>query len=260
MVLASLGQHAHNAATVIALWVPKLLGALLILIIGFIVAKFVGGLISRLLNRAGLDRTLHKGQGGSLIQRVVPNPSNLLGRIAFWVIFLAAISLAATKLGIPALSAFIAAIWAYIPNVIAALAIFLVAGAISAAVAGLVTRTMGETPLGKIVATVVPILVMSIAAFMILEQLKIAHDIVVTTYTLLLGAVALGAALAFGLGGREVAGRMLEGAYEAGQQNKEQYKRDLSQGVDRAKEQATELKEKAQSEQAGTGVGATTDR
>ena len=144
------------------------------------------------------------------------------------------------------MTAFVGAIWAYLPNVLAAVLIFLVAGAISGAVVALVKRTMGETALGRIVATVVPILVMTIATFMILEQLKIAHDIVVTTYTLLLGAIALGAALAFGLGGRDVAARMLEGAYQKGQENKEQFKRDLDTGVSRAKSEVEDKKQDLQ--------------
>src|SRR5206468_6475727 len=110
--------------------------------------------------------------------------------------------------------------------------------AVAGAVVALVKRTMGDTALGKIVATAVPVLVMTIATFMILEQLKIAHDIVVTTYTLLLGAIALGAALAFGLGGRDVARQMLEGAYEKGQENKDQYRRDLDRGLTSARSQA----------------------
>jgi hypothetical protein len=121
-------------------------------------------------------------------------------------------------------------VWAYIPNVIAALAIFLIAGAISAGVSTLATRLMGDTPTGRVIATAAPILVMTIATFMILEQLKIAHDIVVTTYTLVLGSIALAAALAFGLGGRDVAGRMLEGAYAAGQREADQVKQDVRHG------------------------------
>jgi hypothetical protein len=70
------------------------------------------------------------------------------------------------------------------------------------------------------------------------------------TYTLVLGAIALGSALAFGLGGREVAGRMLQGAYEKGQANKEQFRRDLDQGMSRAKEEAGAKKEEL--EQDGT--------
>src|SRR6476646_4997746 len=224
MMLFSISDSVQHAFTVFFAWLPRLAGALIVLLIGYLVAKLVAKLLSRLLQGAGLDRTLHSGQGGNFVQRVTDSPSSLLGRIAFWAIFLGAISLAASVLGIAALTGFVAAIWAYIPNVIAALAIFLVAGAISAAVAGFVGRTMGATPLGRIVATAVPVVIMSIAVFMILEQLKIATQIVTITYAAIWGAIALGSALAFGLGGRGVNARMLEGAYQKGQANKERYK------------------------------------
>ncbi len=256
-MVASIGGQLHNAGTVVALWFPRLIAFLVILLIGYIIAKVVAGLITRVLHRAGLDRTVHTGMGGSYIQRVVSSPSRLIGRIAFWALFLGAVSLAASVLKVAALTAFIAAIFAYIPNVIAALLIFLVAGTISGAVVALVQRTMGETGTGKILSAIVPALVMGIAIFMILEQLKIAHDIVVTTYTLLLGAIALAAALAFGLGGREVAGQMLQSAYESGQANKDQMKQDLNTGMERGKEHAQELKDRAdsRSEQPPTPMG-----
>ena len=164
--------------------------------------------------------------------------------------------MAVSVLGIEALTSFVAAVYAYLPNVLAALLIFLVASAVAAGIATLVTRVMGDTGLGKIVATVAPILVMTIATFMILEQLKIAHDIVITTYTLLLGAIALASALAFGLGGREVAGQMLQGAYQKGQENKQQFKQDLDTGMARAREEAKakqdELRQNGEPEPAPT--------
>jgi hypothetical protein len=246
MVLFSISGKVDNAFTVFFAWLPRLAGALLVLILGYLVAKFVGKLVARVLQRAGLDRTLHSGQGGNFVQKVTQSPSHLIGRLVFWAILLGAISLAAAVLGIAALTGFVAAIWAYIPNVIAALAIFLVAGAISAAVAGLVSRTMGDTPLGKIVATAVPVLVMAIAVFMILEQLKIATQIVTITYAALWFAIALGSALAFGLGGRDVAARMLEGAYQKGQENKDQMRRDLQTGKERAREQMEQAKDQLQ--------------
>ena len=247
MVIAGIGDELDRAGDVVALWAPKLLAALVVLIVGYIIAKVVSGLIARALRGAGLDRTLRSGQGGQFVQRVTQSPSGVLGRIAFWALLLGTLSLAASVLGIAALTAFVGAIFAYLPNVIAAILIFLVAGALAAGVATLVGRLMGDTPLGKIIATAAPILIMTIATFMILEQLKIAHDIVVTTYTLLLGAIALGSALAFGLGGRDVAARMLEGAYSKGQQNKEQFKQDLGQGKERAQEQVDRARSEFQS-------------
>src|SRR3954463_2052304 len=255
MVLFSISDSIDRAFTVFFEWIPRLAGALLVLVIGYFVAKILAKVIWRVLQRAGLDRALHSGQGGNFVQRVTSSPSHLIGRIAFWAIFLGAVSLAASVLGIAALTAFVGAIWAYIPNVIAALVIFLVAGAISAGVAGLVGRTMGDTPLGKIVATAVPVIVMSIAVFMILVQLKIATQIVTITYAALWGAIALGSALAFGLGGRDVAARMLEGAYQSGQRNKAQFKRDLDQGMHRASGEVDRMKEQAQ--ESGNAGGAT---
>jgi hypothetical protein len=241
----NIGDSVERGFDVFFSWLPALLAALAILVIGFIVAKVVGNLIGRALRGAGLDRTLHEGPAGGFVRKVSDSPSRLLGRIAFWALFLGAVSLAVTALGIDALTDFVAAVFAYLPNVIAALLIFIVAGAIAAAVSALVTRFMGETGLGKIVATVAPILVMTIATFMILDQLKIAETIVTITYAALLGAIALGSALAFGLGGREVAARMLEGAYQKGQENREQFRSDLDLGIRRARADAETVKESA---------------
>jgi hypothetical protein len=179
----------------------------------------------------------------------------LLGTIAFWAILLGAISLAVSVLGIEALTDFVAAVYAYLPNVLAALLIFLVAGAIAAGIAALIGRTMGDTPTGKVLATVAPGLVMAIAIFMILDQLMIAETIVTITYAALIGALALAAALAFGLGGRDVASQMLGGAYQKGLENTDQVKQDLAQGKERAQQDMDRAKEAAQEKQpAGTGA------
>lgn len=71
MILAKLniGDSVERAFTVFFEWLPALIGALLILVIGYIVAKIVGKLVSRVLKGAGLDRMLHKGQGGSSSRR-----------------------------------------------------------------------------------------------------------------------------------------------------------------------------------------------
>ena len=235
-----IGNSVERGFDTFFAWIPALIGALVILIIGYFVAKIVGNLIARALGRAGLDRQLLSGTAGEWVRKVTATPSMLVGKLAFWAIFLGAISLAATALGINALTAFVASVYAYRPNVVAAVLIFIVAGAIAAGVAALATRFMGDTPTGRIVATAAPILVMTIATFMILDQLKIAQDIVVITYAALLGSVALASALAFGLGGREVAGEMLRGAYIKGQGATDQAKRDLRTGKQRAQAEVDE--------------------
>jgi hypothetical protein len=176
----------------------------------------------------------------------------VVGSLAYWFIFLGALAIAVSQLGIAALDNFVAAIAAYIPNIIVAVLIFVVAGALAAAIGGLVARTMGDTPTGKVVGSVVPVLVMAIATFMILNQLQIAPEIVTITYAALLGGVFLAMALAFGLGGRDVAGRMLADAYEKGQEQRGQVRRDMELGKERGKEDAERAKDEAE-RRAGNG-------
>ena len=173
--------------------------------------------------------------------------------LAFWFLFLGALAIAVSQLGIAALDNFIAAIGAYIPNIIAAVLIFVIAGVVAAAVGGLVARTMGDTPTGKVVGSVVPVLVMAIATFMILNQLQIATEIVTITYAALIGGVFLAMALAFGLGGREVAGRMLSDAYDKGQEQRGQVRRDMEVGKERGKQDASAPKPRPSSARATAG-------
>ena len=221
-------------------FLPNLLGFLVILVIGYIIARVVKGILTKVLTKVGLDKALHSGQTGQYVEKVSPgaSPSKLVGAIAFWFLFLGAVSLAVSALKIPALTTFVSAIYGYLPNVIAAVIIFVIAGAIAGAVATLVAKTMGDTPTGKLVGSIAPLLIMAIATFMILNQLQIAPAIVTITYAALIGAVALGSALAFGLGGRGVAQRMLEDAYDRGQDKTDQVQRDAQLGRDRAERQA----------------------
>ena len=101
----------------------------------------------------------------------------------------------------------------------------------------------------------VPALIMVIAVFMILNQLKIAPQIVTLTYTFLLGSVALAGALAFGLGGREVAARMLEDAYQKGREQKGQVEEDAELAKRRAEAMAEEGKQKLDEKKGPSGGG-----
>ncbi|MDQ3426136.1 MAG: hypothetical protein M3435_08000 [Actinomycetota bacterium] len=249
------GDSLQNAFTELVAFLPNLFGALLLLLLGYIVAKVLGGVTRRALGKAGFDAAVHREPTGQWIKRVIPRPSNLAGAIVFWAVFLGAVSIAVDVLGIEALENLVAAIYSYLPNVLAALLIFIVAVAIAAGVATLAGKFLGDTSLGRIVSTVAPILVFAIATFMILDQLKIAETIVTITYAALIGALALGSALAFGLGGRDVAAQMLQGAYEKGQENKEQLKRELELGKERAKREAEKVKE----EKLGSGDGPQTE-
>jgi len=243
-----IAQSLQRALDGLLGFIPNLIGFLVILLIGYLIARVVKGVITKLLQKAKLDHALHSGQSGEYVEKISPgaSPSALIGGVVFWLIFLFVLSAAIGALKIPAVTAFMNTVLGYLPNVIAAVIIFVLAGAIATAVGGAAAKLMGDTPTGKVIGTAVPALIMAIAVFMVLNQLHIATSIVTITYAALIGAVALGSALAFGLGGREVAGKMLADAYQQGQQNKGQVKQDMQTGKERGQQQAEQARDKAQ--------------
>lgn len=239
-------------------FLPNLLGFVVILVVGYIIARVVKGVVVKLLQKAGLDKALHSGHSGQYVEKLSPgaSPAKLIGAVAFWLIFLFVLSAAIGALKIPAVTSFMNDVLAYLPNVIAAVIIFVIAGVVAGAIATLVTKTMGDTPTGKLVATVVPLLIMAIATFMILNQLRIAPAIVTITYAVLLGSLGLGMALAFGLGGRETAGQLVSGAYTKAQRQNDQVKDDMQTGKERGQQQVQQTKANANGDTDGsTPVG-----
>src|SRR5215210_466346 len=253
----NVGNSLQQALDVFLGFLPNLVGFLVILIVGYFVAKLVKAVVRRVLEKVGVDRALHRSEAGQYVERVSPgaSPAALIGAVVFWLIFIFVLSAAIGALKIPAVTAFMNQVLAYLPNVIVAVLIFVIAAAIAGAIGGLVHKTMGDTGTGRVVRTAVPALVMAIAVFMILNQLRIAPEIVTITYAALIGAVALGSALAFGLGGRGVAQRMLEDAYQRGQDEQDRVKRDLDTGKQRAEQQVDEAQTQVQGGGAPSGAG-----
>ncbi len=235
-----IGQTLQDGVEEIVAFLPNLIGFLLILLIGFIIAKVVSAVVKKLLQKTGVDRRVQESSANKYVDAALPGASVSAGvaKVIFWLVFVFFLFSAIGALRIPALTGFMNDVLAYLPNVIVAIFIFVVAALVSGAVAGGVAKIMGDTPTGKIVATVVPALVMVIAMFMILEQLQIAPEIVRIAFAAVMFALALGLALAFGLGGRAVAERLLENAYRTGQEQREQVRSDVQSGRQNAQSQA----------------------
>lgn len=251
----NIADSVQEALNAFFAFIPNVLGFLAILFIGWLIAKVVRTAVNRGMDSLGVDRKLHDSPAGQYVEKVSPGaqPSHLIGATAYWFIFLFAVSAAIGALQIAALTSFITQVQAFLPNIIVAILIFVVAAALAGAVAGAVQKLMGDTPTGKVVTAVVPGLILAIGLFMVLNQLKIAEEIVTITYAALLGMLALAGALAFGLGGRDVAAQMLQGAYESGQRNKDQMKRDWQTGKERGQQQAQQAQASMQGSDQGNG-------
>ncbi|GAA1436490.1 hypothetical protein GCM10009641_35930 [Mycobacterium cookii] len=234
-----IGDSFQNATDGFFGFLPNLLGFLLILLVGYIVARVVAGVVGKLLERVGIDRRLNESSANRYVDAVLPGASaaNGIARVIFWLIFIFFITTAIGALGIPAATGFMNDVLAYLPNVIVAIVIFIVAALLSGAVAGGVARFMGDTPTGKVVGAVAPAVIMTIAFFMILEQLQIAPEIVRIAFTAIMFALALGLALAFGLGGRDIAADLLRQARDKGSEAASQAKQDAHVGARRARDE-----------------------
>jgi hypothetical protein len=247
---ADIGDSIQGFSDEFFEWLPRLAGALAILVIAWIVARVLRSVLLRYLPRTGMDRAVHSGTTGQYVARYASGfqPSAVIAAIVFWLVLLFGILLALTTLGIEALDNFIAEVVGYLPNVIAAILILVVAVAIAGAIAGGVSKLMGDTVLGKIVASVAPVIVLTVAVFMALVQLRIAVPIVTGAFYIILGAIALGAALAFGLGGRPAAQRMLDSAYERGREAAPRMREEVAVARERAGERVEQAKERVEEE------------
>ena len=198
-------------------FIPNLIGCLVILVIGYLIARLVKAVVAKLLETLGLDRALSGSQAGTYVERMSPGarPSRLVAVVAFWFIFIYAIAAAVGALKIPALTNFMSNVQDYLPNVIAAVLILVIGVALAGIVGSLVDRLMGDTAGARIARAVAPTLILAIVVFMVLNQLRIAPAIVTTTYIALIGMLAVAGALAFGLGGRQLAADMMRDAYDS---------------------------------------------
>ncbi len=212
-----IAQSLQRGLDAIIGFIPNLVGCLVILLIGYLIARLVKAVVAKLLEAVGLDRALGGTQAGGYVERVSPGarPSRLVAVVAFWFIFIYAIAAAVGALKIPALTNFMGNVQNYLPNVIAAVLILVIGVAVAGAVGSLVDRLMGGTPSGRMTRAVAPTLILAIVVFMVLNQLQIAPAIVTTTYIALIGMLAVAGALAFGLGGRELAAEMMRDAYDS---------------------------------------------
>lgn len=212
-----IAQSLQRGLDAVIGFIPNLVGCLVILFIGYLIARLVKAGVAKLLEAVGLDRALSGSQAGTYVERMSPGarPSRLVAVVAFWFIFIYAIAAAIGALKIPALTGFMSNVQNYLPNVIAAVLILVIGVALAGIADSLVDRLLGDTAAGRMARTVAPTLILAIVAFMVLNQLHIAPAIVTVTYIALIGMLAVAGALAFGLGGRELAADMMRDAYDS---------------------------------------------
>ncbi|MBI4470235.1 MAG: hypothetical protein HY650_13030 [Acidobacteria bacterium] len=195
-------------------FVPNILAALVIIGMGLVVAGLLKFIVRKILVLAKFDRFCADYGATLVLTRadIRTAPSTLAGRVVFWFVFVLFLMSGTSALGLEGSNRLIAASILYLPRVFAALLIlligFLVGNFLSRA--ALLASVNAHLPSPRIVSAVVRFMIAILAFAMALDQLQIASNVVTAAFTIAFGAVMLGLAIAFGLGGQDVARRVLE--------------------------------------------------
>ena len=200
--------------TQIMAYLPVLLGALVILIVGWLVAKAIKQLVEWLLttirfdtlaDKAGISEVLRKGN-------LKTTASQVISGLVYWLIMIMVLVIFVNALGLPKASDILASLFAYVPKVIGALFVLVVAMFLANFVSGIVRTAAGNAnlPRPEIFAGISRWAIIIFAVTISLGELGIATLLVTTTFNIILGGICLGLALAFGLGGKDAAAKYLE--------------------------------------------------
>ncbi len=208
-------QTLNDVVAGILVWLPNLGGALLWLLIGWIVARIIQFAISGIFRRVGLDRLAeHVGFARILADAGFdPSGSNLLARIVYWLVLLVFVVAAAESLGLSGVVATLSGFVGYLPSVIAAALILLLGSLIARVVGDAVGALANQTGVGSgpALGQAVRYILLAVVAILALEQLGVQTTLLVVAAAALIGATALSLALAFGIGSREVARNIMAG-------------------------------------------------
>ena len=165
---------------------PKLLGFFLILLIGWFVAKALSKAADALLERVGFDGWVERGSVKAAFDRSKTDASDLIGVIVFWIVFLITLQLAFGIWGPNPISDLLAGVIAYLPNLIVAVIILVIAAMLARVVTDILTPTLGAVQGGETIARLAGLAILVLGIFAALDQLEIAPMIVTGLFYALL--------------------------------------------------------------------------
>jgi hypothetical protein len=209
----ALAQSWRNFATAFALFVPRLIAAIIIFSLGFVVAALTRRAVARLLAWFGFDRlALRTGASEMLRVAELPGPELLVAKIVFWLVWIGFIVSAVDALQLQPFQGLVQEFFRFVPRFLVALLVlalgFLVGNFVWRAT--LLGSVNAGLPGARLLSGTLRLLVIAVAVVMALEQLGLATAVVLTAFAISFGALMLGLAIAFGLGGRDAARLLLE--------------------------------------------------
>jgi hypothetical protein len=186
----------------IAGFLPNLIGAAVIFVIGWMIAKFLRKLIHRGLTKVGVDALVDRsGLGGHLERAGYPDSGLLLARVIYIGLMLLVLQLTVDALGIQSIKDVVDDMVSFIPKIFVAIVIVFITGAVANFVRDFVGSFTATQSWGNIVTNVATGAVWLIGIFAALDQIEVAADIVDTLFQAIIGSLALIIVIKFGIGG-----------------------------------------------------------
>ncbi|MEV5411897.1 hypothetical protein AB0K60_24045 [Thermopolyspora sp. NPDC052614] len=192
-------QGLQDLWRTLVLFVPRLVVFVIILIIGWIVARVLQKVVDTILERVGFDRMVERSGVGRMLARGRYDASSLIARIVYYLILLITLQVAFGVFGPNAISNLLNAVVAWLPLAIVAIIILVIAGAIAGAVKDVITGVLGGTRYGRWLGIAAAVFIWALGIIAALNQVGIATA--VTTPVLIAVLATVGAILAIGVGG-----------------------------------------------------------
>src|SRR5687767_1018632 len=226
---AALTASLTTALSLFMAAIPRVIGFLVIIIIGWLISGALAAAVAALLRAVKFNvlATQSGFQGFVHNMGLKTDASGLLANIVKWFVRLIVMVVAFDALGLPAVSQVLQQFLLWIPNLVVALVILVIAGLAANALHGIVRGATAQAGIGNadLLASIARIAVWVFAVVIAVNQIGVAQELVNTLFMGFVFALALAAALAFGLGGRDTAGQIVQNWYNRGRANKPKMER-----------------------------------
>jgi len=213
MIVSELSQAMHEMARGFAHYVPRLIVMLILAFAGWLIAYVVKVILRSILQFIKFDKLSENAGASQLLNKAaLPTATEMVSRFAFWVTWLGFILLGVSVLGILGLQEQIASFFLFLPRLFVAMFI-LFFGLLAASFfsrAALLAAVNANVPSPRVLSLAIRSIIIVFVLSIVFEELGLAEQTMLVAFGIAFGALMLGLAIAFGIGGRDLAQRFLE--------------------------------------------------
>jgi len=222
MIISELVQAMHELARGFAHYLPRLIVLLIVAFVGWVIAYVVKVILRSILALIKFDKLSENAGASQLLNKAaLPSATELLSRFVFWVTWLGFILLGVSVLGIFGLQEQIAKFFLFLPRLFVAMFIMFV-GLLAASFfsrAVLLAAVNADVPSARLLSIAVRSIIVVFVLSIVFEELGLAEQTMLVAFGIAFGALMLGLAIAFGMGGQQLAQRFLEKKFVRGEKS-----------------------------------------